>query len=68
MRRPTALIERVRRFCRSTDGATAVEYTLLLTMIGLFLVAVFGSGGAAEDLWEHFTDEAADAMCDARDC
>ena len=42
----------IRRFLRSRDGATAIEYALIASGIAAALVAVIGTlGGTVSNLW-----------------
>jgi Flp pilus assembly pilin Flp len=38
-------------FHRDEDGATAIEYGLIVAMIAVFLLSIAATGGAVEELY-----------------
>lgn len=45
-------VSALRRFLRDEGGATAIEYGLIAGIIGAALIAVAGTGGALEALYD----------------
>lgn len=42
----------LRRFLRDEGGATAIEYGLIVGIIGAALIAIAGTGGSLEALYD----------------
>ncbi len=52
------MAETFRRFLRSTSGATAIEYGLIVAVLSLAIVAGVGSaGGKIEYMWGNNNSE-----------
>ena len=52
------VLHSLRRFLRSEDGPTAVEYAVMLALILMMCVAAISSvGGASGGMWGNTRDE-----------
>lgn len=51
----------LRRYSRDEDGATAIEYGLLASMILVVLISIFGTGGSVVGLYADNTDRIVNA-------
>jgi pilus assembly protein Flp/PilA len=52
------MFKQVKRFMRDEEGATAIEYGLIVGLIAVVLIAVFASlGGSLDDLFQMAADE-----------
>ena len=54
------MISLLRKFSRSKDGATAIEYGLILALISiLIIVSAIAIGGSLKGKWEFVATETA---------
>ena len=52
-----------RKLLRSEQGATAIEYGLIATLIGIACIGAFQSlGGGAGGMWDRIRDDVTSAM------
>ncbi|MBH0113751.1 Flp family type IVb pilin [Novosphingobium sp. YJ-S2-02] len=53
----------VREFLHDRDGATAVEYGVILAMIVIVIVvSIQGMADEAISMWDHVSEESSEAM------
>lgn len=52
------MLNAIRRIVRCEQGATAVEYGLIVALIAIAIAGVVNSvGGTTGDMWNHVSDE-----------